>query len=43
MTFIHVSVVELLHQAAMGRIPALEYMLLGACGLLRPRPVVPGA
>jgi hypothetical protein len=32
--FIHVSLVELLRQVVMGRIPALEYMLSGACGLL---------
>jgi hypothetical protein len=43
MAFIHVSLVELLRQAEMGWVPALEYMLLGARGLLRPRPVVPGA
>jgi hypothetical protein len=34
MVFMRVSLVELLHQAAMGRIPALEYMLSGARGLL---------
>jgi hypothetical protein len=34
MVFMRVSLVELLSQAAMGRIPALEYMLLGARGLL---------
>jgi hypothetical protein len=34
MTFMRVSLVELLHQAAMGRVPVLEYMLSGAHGLL---------
>jgi hypothetical protein len=43
MVFMHVSLLEPLRQAAMGRIPALEYMLSGAYGLLRPRLVVPGA
>jgi hypothetical protein len=38
-----VSLVEPLRQVVMGRIAALEYMLLGACGLLWPRLVVPGA
>jgi hypothetical protein len=42
MTFMRVSLVEPLRQAAMGRISVLEYMLLGARGLLRPRPIVPG-
>jgi hypothetical protein len=34
MTFMRVSLIELLHQAAMGRVLALEYMLSGAHGLL---------
>jgi hypothetical protein len=43
MAFMRVSLVELLHQALMGRIPTLEYMLSGARGLLRPRLIMPGA
>jgi hypothetical protein len=43
MVFMCVSLIELLHQAAMGRVPALEYMLSGARGILRPHPVVLGA
>jgi hypothetical protein len=43
MVFMHVSLVELLRQATMGCVPALEYMLSGACEFLRPRPVVPSA
>jgi hypothetical protein len=43
MAFMRVSLVEPLCQVSMGRIPALEYMLSGACGLLWPRPIVPGA
>jgi hypothetical protein len=34
MSFMRVSLVELLCQAVMGRVPALEYMLSGAHGLL---------
>jgi hypothetical protein len=43
MTFMCVSLVELLRRAAMGRIPALEHMLSSVCGLLRPHLIVPGA
>jgi hypothetical protein len=43
MVFMRVSLTELLHHVAMGRIPALEYMLSGTRGLLRPCPVMPGA
>jgi hypothetical protein len=43
MTLMCVSLVELLRQAVMGHILALEYMLSAACGLLRPHPIVPGA
>jgi hypothetical protein len=39
--FMRVSLVELLCQTVMGQIPALEYMVSGARGLLRPRPIVP--
>jgi hypothetical protein len=42
MTFMRVSLIELLRQTAMGRVSVLEYMLLGARGLERPRPVVSG-
>jgi hypothetical protein len=42
-TFMRVSLVELLHQAVMGRVPPLEYMISGARGLLQPRPIVSGA
>jgi hypothetical protein len=35
--------VERLRQAVMGWVPTLKYMLSGACGLLRPHPVMPGA
>jgi hypothetical protein len=40
MTFIRVSLVEVLCRAVMGWAPALEYMLLGAHGLLRPCPIM---
>jgi hypothetical protein len=43
MVFMCVSFVELLCQAVMGHVLALEYMMLGACGLLRPRPIMPGS
>jgi hypothetical protein len=43
MTFMHVSLVELLHHVAMGQVLALEYMLSSVRGLLCPRPVMPGA
>jgi hypothetical protein len=43
MTFMCVFLVELLHHAVMRRVSALEYMLSGACGLLRQRPILPGA
>jgi hypothetical protein len=42
MAFMCVSLVKLLRLAAMGWVPSLEYVLSGACGLLRPRPIVPG-
>jgi hypothetical protein len=38
-----VSLVELLREEAMRQIPAPEYMLSNARGLLRPHPIVPGA
>jgi hypothetical protein len=34
MSFMRVSLVELLRQAVMGQVPTLEYMLSGAHGLL---------
>jgi hypothetical protein len=40
MEFMHVSLVELLHQAMMGHIPALEHMMSGGSGLLRPHAVM---
>jgi hypothetical protein len=40
MTLMRVSLVELLRQAAMGQILALEYMLLDAHGLMWLRPVL---
>jgi hypothetical protein len=43
MAFLRVSLVELLCQATMGWIPALEYTLSGACRLPRPHRIVPGA
>jgi hypothetical protein len=43
MTLMCVSLFELLRQMAMGWVTTLEYTLLGVCGLLRPRPIVPGA
>jgi hypothetical protein len=43
MAIMHVSLVELLCQAVMGWIIALEYMLSGAHELLWPHPVMPGA
>jgi hypothetical protein len=43
MVFMRVPLVELLWQATMGWIPALEYMMSGARGILRPRPIMPGA
>jgi hypothetical protein len=43
MTFLLVSLVEPLRQAAMGWIPTLEYMLSGVYGLLRPSLVMPGS
>jgi hypothetical protein len=43
MTFMRVSLVELLCQSVMALILALEYMLLGTHGLLWPCPIVPGA
>jgi hypothetical protein len=42
MAFICVSLVEPLHQAVMGRILALEYMLSGACGHKRLCPIMLG-
>jgi hypothetical protein len=43
MAFVCVSLVELLCQAVMGWVPALEYMLSGVRGLLQPHHVMPGA
>jgi hypothetical protein len=43
MAFMRVSLVQPLCQVAMGWIPALEYMLSGAHGLQRLRPIMPGA
>jgi hypothetical protein len=43
MALLHVPQAKLLHQMAMGWTAALEYMLLGTRGLLRPRLVMPGA
>jgi hypothetical protein len=43
MAFMRVPLVKLLCQAAMGRVLALEYMLLGMCGLMWPRSVMSGA
>jgi hypothetical protein len=43
MVFTLVSLVKLLHQAAMGWVPTLEYVLSSAHGLLRPCPILPGA
>jgi hypothetical protein len=43
MVFMCVSLVELPHHTVMGQVLALEYMLSGARGLQRPRPVAPGA
>jgi hypothetical protein len=40
--FMRLSLVELLRQAAMGRILALDYMLSGVCELLRPCLILPG-
>jgi hypothetical protein len=41
MAFMGVFLIELLCQAAIEHIPALEYMMSGARGLLRPHRVVP--
>jgi hypothetical protein len=43
MAFMRVPLVKLLRQAAMGWVLALEYMLLGTCGLLGPCSIMPGA
>jgi hypothetical protein len=43
MVFKRVSLVEPLHQAVMGWILVLEYMLSSVCGLLWPHPVMLGA
>jgi hypothetical protein len=43
MAFMSLSLVELLCQAVMGRVPTLEYLLSRAHGAPRPCPVVPGA
>jgi hypothetical protein len=40
MVFMRISLVKLLCQAVMGWIPALEYMLPGLRGLLRPHPIM---
>jgi uncharacterized protein YhhL (DUF1145 family) len=42
MVFMHVSLVKLLRQTVMGRIPALEYMLSRAHVLLRPCLILQG-
>jgi hypothetical protein len=42
MALLHVSLVEPLHQVAMGWIPTLKYMLPNTPELLLPRPIVPG-
>jgi hypothetical protein len=42
MALMHVSLVELLREMAMGHILALEYMLSGAHGLLQLCPIVLG-
>jgi hypothetical protein len=42
MVFMCVSLVELLHQMVMGRIPTLECRPSGERGLLQPRPISPG-
>jgi hypothetical protein len=42
MVFMCASLFELLCQAVMGQVPALEYLLLGARGLLWPSPIMPG-
>jgi hypothetical protein len=42
MGLIHLYLVELLCQTAMGWILGLEYMLSGTRGLLWPCPIVPG-
>jgi hypothetical protein len=42
MLLMRVPLGELLHQAAMEQIPALEYMLLGTHELLQLRPIVLG-
>jgi hypothetical protein len=43
MAFMHQPLVEPLWEAVMERIPALEYVISGVRGLLRPCPVMPGA
>jgi hypothetical protein len=43
MAFMRVSLVVLLHQVVMEHILALEYMLSGARGHLRPHPIMSGA
>jgi hypothetical protein len=43
MAFMRVSLVEPLCQTVMGWIPALEYMLSGACGILQPCRIMLGA
>jgi hypothetical protein len=42
MAFVHVPLVVLLIQTVMGQIPALEFMVSGARGLLQPCPILPG-
>jgi hypothetical protein len=42
MVIMRVPLVDSLCQAVIGRIPAPEYMLSGACGLLWPHPVTIG-
>jgi hypothetical protein len=43
MAFMRVTLDELLHQAAMGQILVLEYMLPGMRGFLRVHPIMLGA
>jgi hypothetical protein len=42
MALMHVSLLELLCEAVMGQIPALEYILSGAHGLMWLHLMVPG-
>jgi hypothetical protein len=42
MVYMLVSLVEPSLQTVMGRVPALEYMLSGVCGLLQLCPILSG-